>query len=278
MGIFTALLSLPYRATQRVLGAMGYDLVVRSRGSQTRFREGLNLNVGAGHYHIPGFVSLDYISDYYHGGATSTAGVVHYDIRSDALPYGDETVSNVYASHVIEHVESEHVERFLVEAYRVLKPGGVLRIACPDARFLYEVSSFENDYWKWRRDQFEHDERYEVQGDITQSDFLTRELASVKMRHYRHAGDAVMPAFDVKEEDYASLLEAYRSGQSFNPEQPGEHINAWDMKRLHAIGVAAGFDHVIESKHRGSVSAAMQGPDMDQTQPQMSLYVEMIKG
>ena len=65
---------------------------------------------------------------------------------------------------------------------------------------------FENDYWKWRRDQFEHDERYEVQG-VTQSDFLTRELASVKMRHYRHAGDAVMPAFDVKEEDYASLLE-----------------------------------------------------------------------
>ena len=46
----------------------------------------------------------------------------------------------------------------------------------------------------------------------------------------------------------------------------------------YAIGVAAGFDHVIESKHRGSVSAAMQGPDMDQTQPQMSLYVEMIKG
>ncbi|GIR77096.1 MAG: hypothetical protein CM15mP79_0330 [Methanobacteriota archaeon] len=124
------------------------------------------------------FVSLDYISDYYHGGATSTAGIVHYDIRSDALPYDDETVSNVYASHVIEHVESEHVERFLVEAHRVLKPGGVLRIACPDARFLYEVSSFENDYWKWRRDQFEHDERYEVQGDITQSDFLTRELAS----------------------------------------------------------------------------------------------------
>ena len=92
-------------------------------------------------------------------------GIVHYDIRSDALPYDDETVSNVYASHVIEHVESEHVERFLVEAHRVLKPGGVLRIACPDARFLYEVSSFENDYWKWRRDQFEHDERYEVQGE-----------------------------------------------------------------------------------------------------------------
>ena len=45
MGIITALLSLPYRATQRVLGAMGYDLVVRSRSSQTRFREGLNLKL-----------------------------------------------------------------------------------------------------------------------------------------------------------------------------------------------------------------------------------------
>ena len=278
MGILTALLSLPYRAVRGVLGTMGYEMTLRSHRSHARFRDGINLNIGAGHYHIPGFVSLDYISDYYHGGTTSTAGIVHYDIRSDALPYGDETVSNVYASHVIEHVENEHVERFLSEAHRVLKPGGVLRIACPDARFLYEVSSFENEYWNWRREQFMRDSRYEVRGEITQSDFLTRELASVKMRHYRHAAGETMPAFDVGEKSYGGLLEAYKSGLTFNPERPGEHINAWDMSQLHASGVAAGFKRVIESKHRGSVSAAMQGPDMDRTQPHMSLYVEMIKG
>ena len=277
MGVVTAVLSAPYRALRWTLGAMGYEMTVRSRTSEIRHRSGLNLNVGAGAYHLPGFVSLDYITDYYHGDKKSTANVVHYDVRSDPLPYDANTVDNIYASHVIEHVETEHVERFIAEANRVLKPGGVLRIACPDARFLYHVSTFENAFWTWRLDQFQRDDRYALEGPVTPSDCLTRELASAKMRHYVHANDDTMPSFEVGEHEYADLLEAYRTGLVFNSNQPGDHINGWDFNRLHQIGVATGFAHVIESKHRGSVSAAMQGPDMDRTEPQMSLYVEMVK-
>lgn len=277
LGIVTALLSTPYRFVRWTLDAMGYELTVRSRASETRFRKGINLNVGAGEYHLPGFISLDYISEYYHGSKPANKHLVHYDIRSDPLPYADGTVDNIYASHVIEHVESEHVERFIHEAFRVLKPGGVLRVVCPDAWYLYQVSSFDNDFWSWRRHQFEHDPRYLVEGQATPSDFLTRELASVKMRHYVHAGETTMPAFDVSERDYDALLMEFKSGLEFNPDLPGEHINGWDFKRLQPIGRDAGFEHVLESKHRGSVSAAMQGPDMDRTQPQMSLYVEMVK-
>ena len=277
MGIVTAVLSAPYRVLRWTLGTMGYEMTVRSRASETRFRQGLNLNVGAGAYHLPGFVSLDYITDYYHGGSKSTANLVHYDIRSDPLPYDEATVANIYASHVIEHVETEHVERFIAEAHRVLKPGGVLRIVCPDARFLYQVSAFENAFWTWRREQFQRDDRYSVTDHVTPSDCLTRELASVKMRHYLQANEATLPPFDVAEREYEGLLEAYREGLVFNPDQPGDHINGWDFNRLHQIGVAKGFAHVIQSKHRGSVSAAMQGPDMDRTEPQMSLYVEMVK-
>jgi len=277
LGIVTAALSAPYRVLQWTLGTMGYEMTVRSRASEVHLRRGLNLNVGAGAYHLPGFVSLDYITDYYHGDTKSTANVVHYDIRTDPLPYDENTVDNIYASHVIEHVETEHVERFIAETHRVLKPGGVLRIACPDARFLYHVSTFENAFWTWRRNQFQRDARYLVEDHVAPSDCLTRELASVKMRHYVHANDVTMPSFEVGEREYEDLLEEYRAGLVFNSNQPGDHINGWDFNRLHQIGVATGFAHVIESKHRGSVSAAMQGPDMDRTEPQMSLYVEMVK-
>ena len=30
---------------------------------------------------------------------------------------------------------------------RVLKKNGVFRIVCPDAKFLYEVATFKNEYW-----------------------------------------------------------------------------------------------------------------------------------
>lgn len=48
------------------------------------------------------------------------------------LPYADGTVSGVYASHVLEHFSQAGVHDVLKEWVRVLKPGGVLRIAVPD--------------------------------------------------------------------------------------------------------------------------------------------------
>ena len=72
-------------------------------------------------------------------------------MRKDSLPYADESVDNIYCSHVIEHIENQYVDKFIMESYRVLKKGGGLRIACPDAEFLFEVSSFVNDYWNWRK-------------------------------------------------------------------------------------------------------------------------------
>jgi predicted SAM-dependent methyltransferase len=105
------------------------------------------LNVGAGRRPIPGFVSLDIPSARYH---EDEHDFETYDIRRDALPYADGSVDLIYCSHVIEHIEDVHAFRFLREAARVLRPGGVLRISTPDAHFLWEVSSFPNTYWWWR--------------------------------------------------------------------------------------------------------------------------------
>lgn len=53
------------------------------------------------------------------------------DIRK-GLPLADESVTFIYCSHVLEHLERWEARRVLSEARRVLLPGGVIRIAVPD--------------------------------------------------------------------------------------------------------------------------------------------------
>lgn len=64
------------------------------------------------------------------------SNAVYMDVRR-RWSFGDETVDVVYASHLLEHLAVGDAERFLREAFRVLKPGGVVRLVVPD---LYEIS------------------------------------------------------------------------------------------------------------------------------------------
>jgi predicted SAM-dependent methyltransferase len=53
------------------------------------------------------------------------------DIRK-RLPYPDNRVDYVFTEHVIEHITHPEALRFFDECYRILKPGGVARMAVPD--------------------------------------------------------------------------------------------------------------------------------------------------
>lgn len=50
--------------------------------------------------------------------------------------YNDNSVEIVYASHLFEHLTLKSANLFLSEAYRCLKPGGIIRIVVPD---LYQI-------------------------------------------------------------------------------------------------------------------------------------------
>ena len=57
----------------------------------------------------------------------------HIDYKSITnLPFEDNTVDLIYASHVIEYFDRNEVIHLIMEWKRVLKSGGILRIAVPD--------------------------------------------------------------------------------------------------------------------------------------------------
>lgn len=51
---------------------------------------------------------------------------------SQPLPFEDGTYDAVYSSHVLEHIDRSRVPALLGEFFRVLKPGGVIRVVVPD--------------------------------------------------------------------------------------------------------------------------------------------------
>lgn len=51
---------------------------------------------------------------------------------SKGIPFGDGTVDAVFHNNVLEHLDREVAEAFLVECHRVLKPAGIHRIVVPD--------------------------------------------------------------------------------------------------------------------------------------------------
>jgi predicted SAM-dependent methyltransferase len=64
---------------------------------------------------------------------------VHLDHKNIfKLPFDNNTVDLIYASHVLEYFDNEEVEVLLTEWKRVLKNDGILRIAVPD---FYQMSS-----------------------------------------------------------------------------------------------------------------------------------------
>jgi hypothetical protein len=75
-------------------------------------RSGLNLNVGCGSYEIHGFISLDFFTTHYYKHLKKFTRV-NYDMRKDSLPYFNDSVDAIYCSHVIEHIETSHVNFFL---------------------------------------------------------------------------------------------------------------------------------------------------------------------
>lgn len=53
-------------------------------------------------------------------------------------PFEDGLVDVIYSSHMLEHLDRAQAQLFLAEAYRVLAPGGFLRIAVPDLSLVID--------------------------------------------------------------------------------------------------------------------------------------------
>ena len=84
----------------------------------------INLNIGCGKKLWPGFVNIDFASNW-----SGKKPDIECDVRDIPLP--DDYADNAYAIHVLEHFYRWETGDVLKEWVRVLKPGGTLVIEVP---------------------------------------------------------------------------------------------------------------------------------------------------
>jgi predicted SAM-dependent methyltransferase len=87
----------------------------------------MKLHLGCGKRELPGYVHVD------------LADFGHIDHRHDiaTLPmFEDDSADLIYSSHTLEYFDRVQVASVLREWRRVLRPGGVLRLAVPDFEAL----------------------------------------------------------------------------------------------------------------------------------------------
>jgi predicted SAM-dependent methyltransferase len=83
----------------------------------------MRANLGCGNHICAGWINIDI--------RCTGPGVVVHDL-SKGIPLPDASCDVVYHSDILEHLTRPDAQLFMRECFRVLKPGGILRVAVPD--------------------------------------------------------------------------------------------------------------------------------------------------
>ncbi|MVO18520.1 class I SAM-dependent methyltransferase [Parasedimentitalea huanghaiensis] len=234
--------------------------------------------IGSGAWTHPRWANLDYVSDAY----ADRQERVDYpcNLFNDNFPVADSLYQAAYLSHVVEHLSDRVVRHTLSETFRVLKPGGTVRIACPDfdkiadAYFRKDAVFFSRfGFVKFHPNESLHQRflRCFAAGYLQKSKF--EELP-------RMSDDDVQKLFPRREtafEAAASLVA--KIPESYNSFSPGTHMNVWTLQKMRSLLLDIGFTEAYGSWCQGSRSRHMgHKKHFDLTHPFMSLYVEARKG
>jgi predicted SAM-dependent methyltransferase len=90
-------------------------------------RRDLKLHLGCGTVHLDGWINID----------RERGADLRRDVRRP-LPFDDGAASLIYHEHLMEHLTVEEGRACLRDWFRLLRPGGVLRIATPDLAYVVE--------------------------------------------------------------------------------------------------------------------------------------------
>ncbi len=107
------------------------------------------LQIGCGGNILPSWLNTDLILENEH---------VTFLDAGERFPLPDSSFDYVYSEHLFEHLTFSQQSNYLSETFRVLKPGGKIRIATPDLTKILSLwtdnSQFNKDYINWNFEVF----------------------------------------------------------------------------------------------------------------------------
>ena len=101
---------------------------VRHHRSKQMLQNHTRLHLACGYNVLDGWANIE---------ARGTGKVIGWNL-TEALPISSGTIELVYSEHFIEHISREQAVALIADIYRVLKPGGILRLSTPSLRKLVD--------------------------------------------------------------------------------------------------------------------------------------------
>lgn len=107
------------------------------------------LHIGCGANHLEGWLNTELCP---HGRE------IFLD-ATEAFPLPSNTFAFVYSEHMIEHIPYRQARAMVKECFRILRPGGVIRVVTPDLVFLKsllnsDLTPFQNAYIDYSVQQY----------------------------------------------------------------------------------------------------------------------------
>ncbi len=259
----------------RVLSSDFVVLYAIPRKKRIKIMEAYNedvfyLNIGAGlehqkkHWRI-----LEFCSDPIRTiGYRYPPELIDYDVDLMQLKSWDipnNKADLIYTSNCLEHLSSEAAMVVFKEAYRIMKRGGVFRVLLPNIDLAYNAY-LRNDleFFTYNRPVTEQS----IETHFVQY-FTSFKLEECDIQKFKK---------DFSILDKESFLDKYVNKKSHEHDYH-KHQSWNNFNKIKRIALEAGFKKksIILSSYKQSICPEMRTKEFDNSTPQWSLYVEVIK-
>jgi predicted SAM-dependent methyltransferase len=222
------------------------------------------LNIGCGaNWTGVNTISLDF------DPATCDVGL---DLNTaERLPFPSFRFQGIYSSHCFEHLQEARVVFWLSECYRVLEPGGVLRLSMPDIESYFDAyEKRDAAFFDWIRGSAHYMEDSWLR-------LIVRAFAEPTVDSFTD---------DELYEMYSSMplgqfLEFFKNRQEAITDQrlllPHVHKSWWSASKISGLLSELGFVDVRPTSPMGSSCKEFTDDRFRYKHPGMSFFVEAIK-
>lgn len=194
----------------------------------------------------------------------------HIDLNDKNLviPEKDKSVSLIYCSHTLEHLEFSSVKRFMSECFRILKTDGVLRIVLPTSKKDFNIINYINN-------------QLNVDSELIESFMLdagSNLLNDIKSKLSINEIYELFKKSNFDAKTFYSLFKNFKNASKFDREHPERHISFLDYNQLISISNKLGFKMCIPLYQNSSFAQPFKNNIVfDTTEPHMSFYADIVK-